>query len=165
MVSLPLPPSSLSCFFVPWIGVVWSWLWMTNLPLIFGQPLWLIFAVAAGAASRGRAAKTVTMRTVTTYLGSAAEQLGQDRPHQRSGQQPGADGEKPRLPDGLHMRRVRAVRPRPQRATGDPHGAADAKHRVGNPVLRRLVHDTRTCHVVSIGKVWEGLTAGFRDST
>src|SRR3954447_17843469 len=121
MVSLPLPPSSLSCFFVPWIGVVWSWLWMTTLPWIFGQPFWLIFAVAAGTASRARAAKTVTMRIVTTYPGSAAEQAGPQRPAGRPRQQPGADGEKPRLPDGLHMRRMRAVRPRPERASGDPH--------------------------------------------
>src|SRR5690349_19927379 len=103
---------------------------MTNLPLIFGQPLWLTFAVAAGTASRARAARTGTMRIVTTYLGSGSEQAGQDRPDDRARQQPGADGEKPRLPDGLHMGRVRAVRPRPQRATDDPHGAADAKHRV-----------------------------------
>src|SRR6476646_2196284 len=109
IVSLPLPPSSLSCFFVPWIGFVWSWLWMTNLPLILGQPLWLTFAVAAGTASRARTAKTVTMRIVTTYPGSAAEQARQHRADQRPGQQPRADGEKPRLPDGLHVRRVRAV--------------------------------------------------------
>src|SRR3954471_8422516 len=144
MVSLPLPPSSLSCFLVPWIGVVWLWLWMTNLPLILGQPLWLTLAIAVGTASTARTARSGTrrMRMRTTYLGSGAEQVGQDCADQRPDEQPGAHGEKPRLPDGLLVGRMGAVRPCPQRATGDPRGAADAKHRVSNPVTGRLVHDT-----------------------
>src|SRR3954469_8553279 len=71
MVSLPWPPSSSLCLlrFVATIAPLSSALCIFRSPLIFGQPSWLVLAIAAAPGSRtATAIRGVILRTMPPSL-------------------------------------------------------------------------------------------------